>query len=208
MKKLILSVTAIAGLAVAGHAQLVLFNDGNQASSVSYDVTIYGVADTAEDLNMQLLVGPTAGSVTTDVVTLLLSQTTATSTTALGSVQPAAGDISSKYIIFDHSNNAYKVPAGTAYYEILVWTGNFSSYAAAYAGDQPSTGLPYLGSSGVLQFDDPYLLSGALAPAAEEDLPRPINLISNELDSPVLPEPSTLTMAGVGIASVLIFRRR
>jgi hypothetical protein len=200
MKKLILSVTAIAGLAMAGSAQQVYLHDDNAAAPTSNDVSINGVISTG-DLNLELLVGGTAGTVTTDVVTLLLSQATSTATTGLGSVQSAQGDVSALGLIADQSNNGYQVAGGTDFYQILAWTGNYSSYAAALASGQ--TGVD-AGETAVLQFD---LNSTPAvgAPPADEDLASPLNL--TQVTS-IVPEPSTMAMAGVGLASMLIFRRR
>jgi len=203
MKKLILSVTAIAGLAMAGNAQQVALHDANAADATSSnDISIAGVTSTA-DVNLQLLVGSSAGAVTTDVVTLLLSQSTSTATTALGTIQSAKGDISNLGLIADASGNGYGVAAGTTFYEILAWTGNFSSYAAAEASGQ--TGV-YGGSSGVLAFDNAGGIPTAGLPPAEEDLASAINL--TQVPTSVIPEPSTLAMAGVGMASMLFLRRR
>jgi hypothetical protein len=192
MKKLILSVTAIAGLAMAGSAQQVLFHDANTSNPISNDITINGVISTG-DLNLELLVGSSSGTVTTDVVTLLLSQTTSTATTALGTVQPAAGDVSAFGVIVDITGNGYAVPAGTDWYQVLAWTGN----SATYPG-QGASGT--YGESPVLQFDS---APASGAPAVQLDLPSPINLVTT-----AVPEPSTLAMAGVGLASMLFFRRK
>jgi len=193
MKKLILSVTAIAGLAMAGNAQQLLFSDSGTVNS-SIDTTIAGV-NNLSDLNLELLVG-TGGTANIDVVTLLLSDTTANPTTALGTVQPAKGDIStSGGDIADQTIDPYLVAAGTADYQVLAWTGSFSSYAAAQAGGAA------VGSSPVIAFP----VTGAPAagaPPVTIDLAAPINLTA------VIPEPSTMAMAGVGLASMLFFRRR
>jgi hypothetical protein len=197
MKKLILSVTALAGLTMAGNAQQVAFHDSNGASPVSYDVSLGGAQYTS-DINAELLVGATSSTVTTPVVTLLLNGATATATTALGSIQPALGDLTTASVLEDLTQNAYKVAGGTDYYEILVWSGQASSYAAASA-----IGGTLIGNSGVVQFDlNSTPASGA--PAALEDLAAPIALTTVT----AVPEPSTLAMAGVGLASMLIFRRK
>jgi len=194
MKKLILSVTAIAGLAMAGNAQQVLFHDSNGSAPTSNDITINGVVSTA-DLNMELLVGATSSTVTTDVVTLLLSQATGTATTALGTTQPALGDVSKFGLIVDQTGNAYSVPAGTDWYQVLVWQGNSATY--------PGAGVSGAGASPIYQFDIAGGIPAAGAPAAQLDLPTSINVTVT-----AVPEPSTLAMAGVGLASMLLFRRR
>jgi len=195
MKKLILSVTAIAGLAMAGNAQQLLFSDSGTVNG-SIDTTING-ANNLNDLNLELLAG-SGGTATVDVVTLLLSQTTSSVTTLLGTTQSAKGDIStSGGDIADQTINPYLVAAGTSDYEVLAWTGAFSSYAAAQAGGAD------VGSSGVIAFP----VNGAPAagaPPVTIDLAAPINLTATV----VMPEPSTLAMAGVGLASMLFFRRK
>jgi len=202
MKKLILSITALAGLSMAANAQQVALHDANSADPTSSnDISIAGVVDTSQDVNLQLLVGSSSSTVTTDVVTLLLNQATTTATTALGSVQPAAGDVSFSGLIDDKSNNGYNVAAGTTYYEILAWTGNFSSYAAAEASGQIGV---YGGSSGVIAFDAAGGIPTSGLPPAEEDLASDINLTQVV----ATPEPSTIAMAGIGLASMLIFRRK
>jgi len=202
MKKLILSVTAVAGLAMAGSAQQVQFADSGTANG-SVDTAINGTANTSQDLNLELLVGSSSSTVTTDVVTLLLNNSTATSTTALGSVQPGAGDITGTGgDILDKTINFYAIPASDTYYQVLAWTGNYTTYAAAqaaYSADVLGAGY---GSSPVLAFSPP----PALNTVVSEDLdPNPLNV---SVVTTVVPEPSTLAMAGVGLASMLIFRRK
>jgi hypothetical protein len=194
MKKLILSVTAIAGLAMAGNAQQVLFADGGSANN-SVDTAINGALNTTQDLNLQLLVG-SSGTVSTTVVTLLLSSSTGTATSALGTIQPGAGDIlKSGGDIYDNTSNAYLVPGGTTDFEVLAWLGNYSSYAAAQQAGAA------VGSSGILSSFTSVPAAGL--PPVKIDLdPTPINLVS------AVPEPSTLAMAGVGLASMLLFRRK
>jgi len=205
MKKLILSVTAIAGLAMAGHAQQVLFADGGSANG-SVDTTIGGVFNTTQNLNLELLVG-SGGTATTPVVTLLLSQTTSSATSALGTIQPGgpsaggSGDITQAVgDIYDNTSNGYLVPAGTTDFQVLAWTGNYSSYAAAVASGQLGV---YAGESAVLTTFVSAPTAGL--PPVKIDLdPNPINLVQVV----AVPEPSTLAMAGIGLASMLFFRRK
>jgi hypothetical protein len=202
MNKLILSIAATSVVALSGHAQQLVFEDNGNNST---DTTINGGAN-HQDLNLELLVGPTSETVTTDVVTLLLNGAAATATTALGSVQPAGGDISdSGGLIFDPSLNTYTVPAGTAWAQVLAWTGNYSTYAAA-EGSQ-TLGV-YAGASQIFQ-----ILPAPAADLATVGISNIENIGDGNIDLtqvPVVstPEPSTLAMAGVGLAPMLIFRRK
>ena len=200
MKKLILSIAATSVVAISGHAQQLLFEDNGNNST---DTTINGVVN-HQDLNLELLVGSTSGTVTTDVVTLLLNGATATATSALGSVQPGATDISATGgDIDDHTLNAYTVPAGTAWAQVLAWTGNYSTYAAAEASQ--TLGV-YAGASQIFQILPP---PAAGSPAS--DISNIENVGDGNIDLTqvaITPEPSTLAMAGVGLASMLIFRRK
>jgi hypothetical protein len=204
MKKLILSIAATSAVAISGHAQQLLFTD---AGANSTDTTINGVANNTTDLNLELLVGSTSTTVTTDVVTLLLNGATASATTALGTVQPGQGDIvATGGDIYDGTGNTYVVPAGTAWAQILAWTGNYSSYAAAVAAGQGGAVVD-AGISQIFQI---------LPPPIAGNAPATLDNIENTGDGNidlktvvgVVPEPSTLAMAGVGLASMLIFRRK
>lgn len=197
MKKLILSVTAIAGLSMAGQAQQVLFADSGTANG-SVDTAINGVLNTTQDLNLELFVG-SGGLANTAVVTLLLSQATSTPTTALGSIQSAKGDIlASGGDIDDQTVSGYLVP-GVTDYQVEAWTGDFSSYAAAEASGQAGV---YAGESAILTFA---VAPASGAPPVNIDLdPNPINL----LPVSAVPEPSTLAMAGVGLVSMMFLRRK
>jgi hypothetical protein len=208
MKKLILSIAITSVVALNGHAQQLLFQDNGNNST---DTTIGGVPNYSQDLNLELLVGSTSTTVTTDVVTLLLNGATASVTTALGSVQPAAGDIThSGGDIFDPSGNFYTVPAGTAWAQVLAWTGNYSTYAAAEASDQEDV---YVGVSQIFALVPP--------PAAgqpDSDISNIEHVGGGNIDltqlplgnppPPPMPEPSTLTLAWVGLVAMLTFRRK
>jgi hypothetical protein len=202
MKKLILAIAATSVAAFGGHAQQLQFADNGNNST---DTQINGVANNA-DLNLELLVGSTSGTVTTDVVTLLLNGASVTATTALGSVQPGAQDITkSGGDIFDPSGNLYVVPAGTAWAQVLAWTGNYSTYAAALASGVQGE---YAGASPVFQ-----ILPAPVAGLPPSDISNIENVGTGNIDltqvpTTVVPEPTTLAMAGVGLASMLIFRRK
>jgi len=201
MKKIILSTLIIVGLNFIAHSQ-VLMNQGVIAfddSVGSPNVYINGVLDTSTDINAELLYS-TSGpfGAYQPVVTLLLSDTTPIyGTFHYGVVEPAAGDVSifATGQLYDISGNTYQDPAnppGTVENFIVEgWLGNYSSYTAAlYAG------------AGV----------GITAPFTET-LSAPANpIIANLSNMPILdiitPEPATLALAGLGLASLLAVRRR
>jgi hypothetical protein len=188
MKKLILSATMMTGLSLVANAQQVVFAD---LGSYSYDTEINGVPNITQDLNLELLVYNDI--VTVPVVTLLLSQTTTTVTSALGTIQPAKGDITQGYSIYDLSNNEYNVGnaglAGNLDYQVLAWTGNYSTFTAA-----STSGDALIGRSPFIPF---YALVEAGLPPVGIDLEsNPINLI---------PEPSSLAMATVASGLMLVF---
>jgi hypothetical protein len=194
MKKLILSVTAIAGLTMVSDAQLATLVSFYDVGNNSFDTIINGAPNYTQNLNLELLVG-SGGTASIDVVTLLLSQTTASKTSSLGTIQPANGDITlGDDVIYDPSDNQYQVPASTTDYQVLAWTGNYSSYAAAEASGQPDV---YAGETPVLT-----TWSGIPAPGAPPGL---LDLDSNPIELYPAPEPSSLAMATVGIGSILVF---
>jgi len=194
MKKLILSVAAVAALSVPAFAQGIYFADN---SGAAYDTTINGAINTSQDLNLELLYGASAGSVTTPIVTLLLSSsaTPPASPVAVGGVYSAANDVSFLGTILEQTGAAFTVPAaGTGFFQVLAWTGN----SATYPGSTPGATD---GASSVFQET---IASGATAFPA--DISN-VGVISLNTVSAV-PEPSTLAMAGVGLVSMLLMRRK
>jgi len=185
MKKLILSVSAIVGFSMVGFSQGVQFAD----NAGTPDNTIAGVINTTQDLNLQLLEGSSASTATTVLATLLVSTGT------------ASGDVSTFGFIYDNSVvSVYNAPAGTDFFQVLAWTGQYTSYAAAEAAN--AVGV-YGGASAVFSQSIP--LQPPATPPALAGL-GVINL--TQVPTTVVPEPSTLAMAGVGLASMLFFRRR
>jgi len=197
MKKLILSVTALSAMSLAGFAQGITFSDG---ATPAYDTTIAG-APNANDLNLELLLGATAGSVNSPVVTLLLSSSAPPTTSTPGGVYTAAGDISAAGYILDNSGTAYSIPGGvTDFFQVLAWTGAYSSYQAALASGVTGE---YAGASGVFS---------VAVPAGSTGFPVDITGVGiinlTQVPTTVVPEPFTLAMAGVGLVSMLFLRRK
>jgi hypothetical protein len=204
MKKLILSVTAVAGLSMASFAQGTITFDGSNNTSTSPtassngQVFINGVLDTSTDINAELLYSTTgSGGVYTPVVTLLLSSINTSSSSAVGQTLPAAGDITfnGNGTFYDANGIVYSLPGttagGTAYFEVEAWLGNSSTWAGATTKNQANTIIPFLET-----------VNSSTSPnvSVVDQMPA-LNLTA-------VPEPSTLAMAGVGLASMLIFRRR
>jgi len=195
MKKLILSVSAIAGLSMSSFSQGVIYFDGSNNTSTSPTATsegsvfIAGVLDTTTDINAQLLYSSTLGGTYAPVVTLSLAS--ANNTPAFGGTGAAAGDITfwGSGVLQDTTGSAYQIPligAGvTAYFEV---SGNVTINSKVYSG---ITG----------PFSE--VLTSATGQANDIQNMPALNLVTS-----AVPEPSTLAMAGVGLASMLIFRRK
>jgi len=188
MKKLILS-TAMAMVVAAGaYAQGLIAIDNNVNSSLNQAATSGGLfwkdgALLNADANLTLLAGADVGSLA-PLKTFLLSNGSATGSSAAG---PGTWT--------DLTGGTYAVPgvaagaAGT--FEVQIWLGDFSSYAAAAAGGAyVGMSTPFtqtLGGGSVLPSDLTAMPAVTLAP---------------------IPEPSTIALAGLGAAALLIFRRR
>jgi len=200
MKKLILSFSAVAGLALAGHAQGTINFDATVGSGGF--VSLNGVATTA-DINAELLYSATgaAGSFTPVVTLLLSSSATFTGSFAAGQTFTAAGDVNAfGGQLYDNNGIAYQIPGtssgATGFFEIQGWTGlGVNSYAAAAAGAAQFAGTTSVFSE-VL----------ASTTGSTQGLNNAPNL--NLAPTTIIPEPSTLAMAGIGLASMLFLRRK
>jgi hypothetical protein len=204
MKKLILSVTAVAGFSMAGFAQGGLYFDGSQNSSTSLaatsegEVFISGVLDTSTDINAELLYNN--GTSFVPVVTLLLSSNNSNPSTVgtIGQTYTGIGTITDygTGVLYDPTGTEYVIPgdpAGTVVsLEVEGWLGNYSSLALAQAAGQK------VGTTA------PFTETLVAVPGTANDIEGmpALNLTT------AVPEPSTLAMAGVGLASMLIFRRK
>jgi hypothetical protein len=196
MKKLILSVTAIAGFSMAAFAQGTITFDASANTSTDPGaatgglVFIGGVLDTANDINAELLYSSTAGGTYSPVVFLSLASNNSNPTSAIGATLAGAGDVSSfSGALYDNSGSAFIIPTigagSTAYFEV---SGNVTLNGTTYSG----TTSPFA----------VVLTSTTAQPQANIDAMPALNLVN------VVPEPSTLAMAGVGLASMLLFRRK
>jgi hypothetical protein len=199
MKKLILSVTAMAACSVGAYAQGTITFDLHSATAPAGTVSINGVLDTTIDINAELLSSATQGGTYAPVAELLLSSS---NTSPDGSIGFDSSDILSaaKDITFlgtgklqDQSGAAFALNAAagtTLWFKVEGWTGVGATFANAAA-------------SGVTAPFSEVLTSSTSIPQANLGGSPALNLTTT-----VVPEPSTLAMAGVGLASMLIFRRR
>jgi hypothetical protein len=201
MKKLILSVTALAACSVGAYAQGVIYFDTSSATAPAGQVTINGALDVSQDINAELLTSTSASGSFTPVAQLLLSSSNSSPDGTPGfdpsDILAAAGDItfSKTGFLTDQSGSFFVLSAAagtTEYFEVEGWLGaNESSLAAAEAaGFATGTSAVFAESLGA------------------STSPIPSGLASMPGLALAVPEPSTLAMAGVGLASMLIFRRR
>jgi hypothetical protein len=195
MKKLILSVTAIAGFSMATFAQGTITFDGSNNATPGVGaasgglVYLAGVLDTTTDINAELLYSSTIGGTYSPVVTLSLLSSAGGGSAALGQTLAASGDITAYGTgqFYDNSGQAFILPiaaGATAFFEVQ---GNVTVNGTTYTGQTAA-------------FAE--VLSSASSPSQTGvDAMPALNLVS-------VPEPSTLAMAGVGMASMLFLRRK
>jgi hypothetical protein len=206
MKKIILSAVAMGGLAMTSFGQGVIYFDGSNNTSTSPTATsegqvfLNGVLDTSTDINVELLYGASATTVTSDCVTLLLSDSTGTENSAPGGLQPASGDVTDygSGVLFDASGVGYQLTGtssgATEFFQVLAWTGNFSSYAAAL-----TAGTGQTGSSSVFS----EILTSATGEANDIE-----GMSALDLTTSAVPEPTTMALAGLGGLSLFLLRRK
>jgi len=135
------------------------------------------------DANLTLLAGPSADSLA-PLKTFLVSNGSAVGSSAFG---PGTWS--------DLSGNSYPVPGvppgGTAYLQVQIWLGNYSSFYAAVGRETLSSQ-----SSVFTQV----LGGGSLIPPDLTGMPA-VNLL-------LIPEPTVSSMAYLGTAMLLLYRRR
>jgi len=200
MKKIVLSTVAVAAMALTSYGQGVITFDASEGGGGVISQLGSGVEQ--NDVNASLLYFN--GTSYVDIVDLLLSDTTPTSTINVvvppDTTQAAGGDItfSGGGVLYDNSGDTYEIngeAAGTVVsFEVEAWTGNYSSYAAAENGVAGTFG-------------------GVSAPFTEtlSALTSPENANIDNMPSFTLtpvPEPATLAVAGLGGLSLMLFRRR
>jgi hypothetical protein len=200
MKNILLTTIAITGLAVSVYGQGFIYLDGSANSDPSSTATsngqvfINGVNDTGTDINVELLGGSTALTMT-PIITLLLSDSSPTNnpTGVPGGVANAAGDITAVGGAgpYDLSGQFYQVPGvpvgNKGYFEILGWLGgNTFAGATLYTGMTATFNETTCGSS------PPFTVL--------DQMPA--------LDLSAVPEPTTMALLGLSGLSLLLFRRR
>jgi len=192
MKKVILTALAAAGVAGISYGQGVISADG----SLGVKSEINGVVNTTQDINWEILYN--TGSGFTPLVTFLLSQASGNSGALVlpGSTEPAASDITfnGDGSLYDANGNTYEVIPGASYaggtvasFEVEGWTAG-NSYASA-----STKGITASFTETVNAASSPTL-------TVLNNLPL-LNLTS-------VPEPASFALAGLGMASLLAFRRR
>jgi len=206
MKKLILTSLAVAGITLSGFSQGIIYFDGSNNTSPSSTATsegqvfLNGVLDTGTDINAELLWSSTVNGIFAPVATLLLSTSTSPGN-AVGSIQPAAGDITfyTSGVLFDTTGNAYQfntpnaIAAGTpVFFMVEGWTGNYSTFAAAQADPNSFVGATSAFSE---------VLTSATGTANDIEGMPALNLVS-------VPEPTALALAGLGGFGMLMALRR
>jgi len=213
MKKLTATLLTVIGLAGYANAQGTFIvdstaNSGATATSTSGGlVFINGVLDTATDINLNILWGTSAASVTTQL-NLDPGGANTGAYTGIGSwfasQATGGGDIGNPQTgaISDPNGYTYAVPneaAGTLIYlQLQAWTGASTTFAGVTAN---GANAGYAGASSIFAI--------TLASNSNPTQPDIHNVSSINLLAPVgVPEPGTMALAAIGGASLLLFRRR
>jgi hypothetical protein len=202
MKKQILTVVVIAGFACCVHAQGTIYFDNS-----SNDGTTSPTAATAGVYfkNTGTIASPTDVRLTQDMNYTFLGGTSPGSLSVLVTSFGASsvGDNYGDGVVVDNSGNGFSVPGSVAgateYFQIEAWVGSATSYAAA------STTLGnFYGITPV--FQNPTgnnIVSGVPQPPSY--LTQMPSLVLNPV---VVPEPSTMALAGLGSLAALMIRRK
>lgn len=96
------------------------------------------------------------------------------------------------------TTGALTAPGTDALFQVRAWNGAYTSYEAALAG------VPGTQAGKTAMFQNPTANPAASPPPA----PAPLSGWTAPLVVTPIPEPSTIALAGLGLASLLIIRRR
>jgi len=202
MKKQILTGIIALGTAVGALAQgTVTFDNGNANAAAGPSAANFGLVFTGgsnapvplgQDINLTLLGGASAGSLST-IATYLLADGTATLDWGFGQ-NPGQ--------FADPNGNVYAVPGvalgGTGTFQVEAWLGQDTSYAAALAdGSAHGTSGLYTSATG----------GGGSPPGAPISIGDAMPSFTLTLPG-VVPEPTTFALLGLGASSLLLFRRK
>jgi len=196
MKKQILTGIIALGTAVGALAQsAVTFDNSGANAAGSITATNHGQlfvngAPLSQDINLTLLGGASAGSLST-IATYLLADGTATLD---------YGFLATPGQFADPNGNVYAVngvaAGGAATLQVEAWLGLDTSYAAALAdGSAVGTSGIYTSPTGGTT------AGGAIPPVSIGDNMPAFNVAA-------VPEPTTLALLGLGASSLLLFRRK
>lgn len=201
MKKY-LSMLAVVAVAASAFAQgtVNFSNNGTTLVKAGADAAS-AVAVPAAGGYVQFLWAPsgsTAGAYTGQSLTAWLGANTAWK--AIDTSIKAFGPVAGRFL-----GGTVSVPTATAGAPIqaivAAWTGNFASFDAAVAAGTGQWGLSSAfavatGNPNTTPAGTPGLITGAGG------------FTGMTITSSIIPEPSTLTLAGLGAAALMIFRRR
>jgi len=198
MKKQILTGIIALGTAVGALAQsAVTFDNSGANAAGSLTATNHGQlfvngAPLSQDINLTLLGGASAGTMST-IATYLLSD---------GTASLDWGFLATPGQFADPNGNVYAVngvaAGGTATLQVEAWLGTDTSYAAALAdGSAVGTSGLYTSPTGGTT------AGGAIPPVSIGDNMPAFNVVAT-----VSPEPATFALLGLGASSLLLFRRK
>jgi len=100
-------------------------------------------------------------------------------------------------------------PAHPVSYAILGWTGNYATFDAAYAADlaNPGVSMSMIGISSI--FTTPSADPTSTPPGVPPSISGTFTGMGPlGLANVVVPEPTSFALAGLGLAALLVFRRR
>jgi hypothetical protein len=194
MKKQILTGILALGMAAGAFAQsTVTFDNANANAAGTITSSNFGSiyingALLNQDINMTLLAGATAGSLSQLASITFANGLANGDNTALG--------IAGQFL--DTSGNVYNITGvaggGVGFYEIEAWLGSAPDYATALAQGAGHGQTPiFSGGTG----------GGGVPPGPPVSVGdyMPALLV-------ITPEPTTLALCGLGAASLLLFRRK